>query len=1457
MAIPATPDTSKSVGATDDASKGGLLNTGSEAILSGINNSIAANTEAAQTAATAAGTSATNAATSATNAAASASTASTKAGEAAADAVDTAADAVSTAADRVQTGSDKTASNTSAAAALVSKNAAAASATAAAGSESSVATNAAAAATSATNASTSASTASTQATNAGTSATSATASKNAAATSATNAATSATSASNSVTAATTAKTAAETAKTGAETAETNASTSASTASTQATNASNSASTASTQATNASTSATAAATSATASATSATASETAKTASETAKTAAEAAFDSFDDRYLGAKSSDPTVDNDGNALITGALYFNSTSTTMKVYTGSAWNAAATPSASTVNPLIDAHLNQSTASSGELLGWNGSDYDWISAGGGGDLLAANNLSDVANAATARTNLGLAIGSNVQAYSSVLAGTTASYTTALNTKLSGIEASADVTDATNVASAGALMDSEVTNLAQVKAFNSSDYATSAQGTLATNALPKSGGAMTGAITTNSTFDGRDVATDGTKLDGIEASADVTDTANVVSALTAGTGITIAGNGTIASTVTTTTSASDLTSGTLPDARFPSALPAISGAALTNLPASGIASVAADTSPQLGGNLDVVTHDIVSTSNRNIDILPNGSGKVNLDGNGSSGGVSVSDGLVDIRTGTGNRSQVKFYCEVSNAHAQTIQPQPHSAGVTNTLTLPAGGNQELVGTTATQTLTNKSIAASQLTGALPAISGAALTNLPSSTDSTKMPLAGGTFSGNVSFPNNETGKLLMGGSNLQIGGNSSYYGNKNIIDSGLDLKFGMGSNKTWGIYRANMSDKIMEAIEGAGIHLYYNQSKKLEITNTGATVTGTLAATAVTGNGSGLTNLPGGADLYAANESNPAAQPSATGTNAIAIGDQAVSSGTDSFAIGTDTDATGTSSLAIGKGAQATANHNLAIGLNASASAERAIAIGNNGVVAGSTYSTAIGHNSGTGGSVTATGSGATALGGSRAAGADSLAAAIANNTSSYGATDGNTIAMGSSAKASLYFATAIGGYTVASGGWSTAIGYASEATANFAMALGGQGNIASANHAIAMGDTSTASHANAVSIGDSVQSTAANQINLGGTADTVRISETYTLPTSDGSNGQVLTTNGSGVVSFAAAGGGADLYAANESSPAAQPSATGTNAIAIGNSAVASGPDSIAIGKQSVTAVDRAFAIGYSRSGGDNALAVGIYNNTSSYGATGDQSFAQSDRAKASGQQSFSAGKQSIASGARAVALGRQAEASGISATAIGYLAIAQGTNNISIGKEATTPSSASNSVALGTNCRTNAKGKIAFGAQAGGIGLGFAQSGMLVIHGRTANATSSVLTSDGGLQGVGTADDDNQLYVELFGAIAFDGLIVARGQGNASNTDCAAFKIEGLIRRESNVNTTVLVNSATTVINNAPNWGVTLSADTTNGCLAVHVTGSSSANVKWVCTLRTSETIYNSY
>jgi hypothetical protein len=77
-----------------------------------------------------------------------------------------------------------------------------------------------------------------------------------------------------------------------------------------------------------------------------------------------------------------------------------------------------------------------------------------------------------------------------------TQVNFTTADNTKLDGIEAGANVTDTTNVTAAGALMDSEVTNLAQVKAFATTDYATAAQGTTANAALPKADGAMTGNV-------------------------------------------------------------------------------------------------------------------------------------------------------------------------------------------------------------------------------------------------------------------------------------------------------------------------------------------------------------------------------------------------------------------------------------------------------------------------------------------------------------------------------------------------------------------------------------------------------------------------------------------------------------------------------------------------------------------------------------------------------------------------------------------------------------------------------------------------------------------------------------------------------------------------------------------------------------------------------------------------
>ena len=79
-------------------------------------------------------------------------------------------------------------------------------------------------------------------------------------------------------------------------------------------------------------------------------------------------------------------------------------------------------------------------------------------------------------------------------------------------------------------------------------------------------------------------------------------------------------------------------------------------------------------------------------------------------VDGNGSSGGVTISDGTIDLRTGTGNVAKIKFYCESANAHFQTLAAAPHSAGASNTLVLPAAGSN-LISDTATQTLSNKTL--------------------------------------------------------------------------------------------------------------------------------------------------------------------------------------------------------------------------------------------------------------------------------------------------------------------------------------------------------------------------------------------------------------------------------------------------------------------------------------------------------------------------------------------------------------------------------------------------------------------------------------------------------------------------------------------------------------------------------------------------------------------------
>jgi hypothetical protein len=159
-----------------------------------------------------------------------------------------------------------------------------------------------------------------------------------AANSATAAASSASSASSSASSATSSASTATTQASNASTSASGASTSASNASTSASNASTSASTATTQAGIATTQATNAASSASAASSSASSAASAQASAESARDATLTAYDNFDDRYLGTKTSDPTLDNDGNALLAGSLYFDSVLGIMKLYTGSAWVAA---------------------------------------------------------------------------------------------------------------------------------------------------------------------------------------------------------------------------------------------------------------------------------------------------------------------------------------------------------------------------------------------------------------------------------------------------------------------------------------------------------------------------------------------------------------------------------------------------------------------------------------------------------------------------------------------------------------------------------------------------------------------------------------------------------------------------------------------------------------------------------------------------------------------------------------------------------------------------------------------------------------------------------------------------------------------------------------------------------------------------------------------------------------
>lgn len=211
-------------------------------------------------------------------------------------------------------------------------------------------------------------------------------------------------------------------------------------------------------------------------------------------------------------------------------------------------------------------------------------------------------------------------------------------------------------------------------------------------------------------------------------------------------------------------------------------------------------------DSSPTLSGNLDVGTSDIVSSSNNNISLLPNGTGKVIVDGNGSTGGISVTDGLMEMRSGTSSPAQIDLYCEVSNAHKVSIKAPAHanySGNVNFTLPSGNGSNGQVLTTDGSGNLSYSTVDLTALSAAnltsgtlpdarfpatLPAASGVNLTALNASN------LASGTIP-DARFPAtlpavsgaNLTGisSDVVGDTTPQLGGNLDTNGNAILFGS------------------------------------------------------------------------------------------------------------------------------------------------------------------------------------------------------------------------------------------------------------------------------------------------------------------------------------------------------------------------------------------------------------------------------------------------------------------------------------------------------------------------------------------------------------------------------------------------------------------------------------------------------------------------------------------------
>ena len=390
----------------------------------------------------------------------------------------------------------------------------------------------------------------------------------------------------------------------AATSATNAANSASAASTSATNASNSASTATTQASNASTSASTASTQATNAANSA-------TAASNAQAAAEAALDTFDDRFLGAKASDPTVDNDGNALLDGALYFDTTNDIMKVYdlTNTTWRQLTLTSANQTNVNTVAGQISPTNNIATVAGAD-SNITAVAGSIANVNTAASNIANINSVAGNESNINSAVSnesninavvSNASNINSVAGNSTninsvAGSITNVNTVATNLASVNNFADVYRIASSAPTSSLDIGDLYfdttsdTLKVYGASGWQSAGSSINGTSQryhydITGTPTSVTGADANGNTlsYDAGyvDVYVNGVRMSTADVTVTSGDTVTFASALANGDEVDIVGYGTFA---VASLNADNLDSGTVPDARITGAYTGI-----TNLTMSG----------------------------------------------------------------------------------------------------------------------------------------------------------------------------------------------------------------------------------------------------------------------------------------------------------------------------------------------------------------------------------------------------------------------------------------------------------------------------------------------------------------------------------------------------------------------------------------------------------------------------------------------------------------------------------------------------------------------------------------------------------------------------------------------------------------------------------------------------------------------------------------------------